>query len=186
MKFWELKRKAFDPKLPNFVITEKQNYPMGSFSKWIVHPQTQIDSLKPINVEIGQSEYQDPLYGDFVTLYSVLFVVHNSIIPILSPLIGDQVEFLPLDFSLRKISIMHVTNVVKCLDDERSEFAYFDERKTGVKHYVFMADCLEHQHIFVLSEDRYLPVYVSDDFKSLVEENSLEGLRFVDAQFEII
>lgn len=54
-----------------------------------------------------------------------------------------------------------------------------DGRVAKVVAYCFKPGCLDGLHMFLLPETSGLEVLVSEDFKNLVEANSLEGLRFV-------
>ncbi|MDL1923121.1 hypothetical protein FBQ95_10975 [Chloroflexi bacterium CFX3] len=106
----------------------------------------------------------------------------------LEPLVGQAVEFLPLDCPnepQRSLWLLNVLTVAECLDYERSEFTYWDSGAVkAVRRYVFRTGCLEGQHIFRLPLFNYVEIYVSDEFKRLIEQQGLTGLRFELAQWE--
>ena len=112
---------------------------------------------------------------------------------IISGLIGDHVEFLPLIFhkgahpkSFTTAALddeyyaINVLTTLDCLDYDRSEFIYF--KSTGgirsVRNRVFKPDCIGDAPIFKLPILNRVTTYVTDSFKQLVDANNLTGLEF--------
>lgn len=71
------------------------------------------------------------------------------------------------------------------LDFEQSEFDYRAEDETifGVKKLVFRPEAIKNSHMFKIDNpgvDFQTATFVSDEFKSIVEENNLHGLMFTE------
>lgn len=135
---------------------------------------------RPLEVEYSVDEYEkNELIGDFPGLYYYPALSEKGI-ETLSPLIASQTEFLPLKCNGVAYYIVHIINVVTCLDHAQSEIVYHRKKNIpiGVEKYFFDCEQLREQHIFRLQEDRLVNVFVSDKFKSLVEEHNLKGFVF--------
>lgn len=93
-------------------------------------------------------------------------------------LIVAQVEFLPFETPVGPYYGLHA-QYVDCLDTSRIEAHYFsDGRVMRVVKYTFHWERLEGVHIFRLPELGVSRLFVSDEFKRVVEENNLTGLLF--------
>lgn len=142
-----------------------------------------IDDLwVPLSVHLFEDagEEAKPL-GDFPSLFAgVPPVFSKRAIKVLNPLIGDSIEVLPLVGLEGNFSVINVIDVIDCLDRQRSEYVRFEnsEKIMYIEHYVFQEDCVENKHIFRIPEEIVSAVFVSDAFKTLVEQNRLEGLIF--------
>ena len=102
---------------------------------------------------------------------------------VIRELLADHVEFLPLIAVRFNDTAYHAINVLKildCLDHERSEFTYF--KSTGgifsIRKFEFKPDCIGETPIFKLPILNSISTYVTDEFKQLVEDNNLTGLKF--------
>ncbi len=74
---------------------------------------------------------------------------------------------------------VNVLEVLDCLDHSLSEFEYL--ASGNLKHitrYVFKPNCIENKPIFKIPERKGKQIFVSDEFKALVENNGLKGLTF--------
>lgn len=99
-------------------------------------------------------------------------------------LLRDHVDILPLaSHTIRddKYYILYPKTVLDCLDNEESEFARTRSGYImGVRRYVFEADCIGNTPMFRLPIGGS-PIgepYVNDNFKRLVEDKNLTGLKF--------
>jgi hypothetical protein len=140
------------------------------------------DSWVPraVHLFVYEGEEAKPL-GDFPSLFGgVPPVFSKRAIEILNPLIADSTEILPLMGLEGEFSVVNVIDVVDCLDHQRSEYIRFESsgRIMHIEHYVFKKDYLKNKHIFRIPEEVVSAVFVSDAFKTLVEQNRLEGLIF--------
>lgn len=118
--------------------------------------------------------------GHLINVSTSFFALNEQAMDILKPFIANHVEFLPLKCDEEDYTLIHVTNIVTCLDHDKSVIRYskFGNTPRSVRKYVFDCEQMTDHHIFRLEEDRFVRTFVSDTFKSLVEENGLEGLRF--------
>ncbi len=97
---------------------------------------------------------------------------------LIEPLVSGQVEFLPFETPVGPYYGLHV-QYVDCLDTSRIKAKYFaDGRIMRVLEYAFHWDRLENIHIFRLPELGLSRLFVSDEFKQLVETHGLTGLEF--------
>ncbi len=98
---------------------------------------------------------------------------------LLEPLITTQVEFLPVETPVGPYYGLHV-KYVDCLDVDHAEVVRFKSsgRIMEVIKYAFYWERLEDIHIFRLPELGLSRLFVSDEFKRVVEENGLTGLLF--------
>ncbi|MFN3394908.1 MAG: imm11 family protein [Candidatus Thermochlorobacter sp.] len=97
----------------------------------------------------------------------------------IEPLIATQVEFLPFETPVGPYYGLHV-KYVDCLDVDRAKVVRFKSsgRIMEVEKYAFHWERLEGIHIFHLPELVHSRLFVSDEFKRVVEENGLTGLLF--------
>ena len=162
------------------------------------YPRKHSDSWQPFQVRFLRDEEvvraiespelpTDLLIGNFSSL-SGLITCDAVAREALEPLVGQMVEFLPLDCldkPQQTLWLLNVLNVAECLDYERSEFTYWEnEAIKAVRHYAFQAGCLDGQHIFRLPLFNYVEIYVSDEFKRLTEQHGLTGLYWRLAPWE--
>lgn len=135
-----------------------------------------------INLALWEGEYpkkekKKPL-ADFMNSGLIIDAVSQHGKDILEPLVGEQVEFLPLETPFTPYYGLHVKHV-NCLDLSKISAKYFsDGRVMRVEQYAFYWEKLEGIHIFRLPELGLSRLFVSDEFKQIVEENALTGLMF--------
>ncbi len=98
---------------------------------------------------------------------------------LLMPLIGHEVELLPMEVEGQPHYIVNIINVIDCLDKENSEIKYFKSNPTKimriVKH-VFHEKHTMDSYLFKLPS--FPDMFCTQKFKDLVEHNGLTGLRF--------
>jgi hypothetical protein len=135
----------------------------------------------PVRLYDDEEGEEDKPLGDFPSLFAgVPPVFSKRALEVLNPLIADSIEILPLVGLESEFFIVNVIDVVDCLDHQRSKYIKFEnsERIMHVEYYVFKENCLKNKHIFIIPEIIRKAVFVSDAFKTLVEQNRLEGLIF--------
>src|SRR5271157_4194126 len=114
--------------------------------------------------------------GDFPCLYRRLPVFSQRAWDALRPLIQSAVEALPIIHPSGKPHyIINLLDVVDCLDlphcvTNKDPFDPRD-RITQIFRYAFREEVIQGRHIFTAPEMINLDVYVSPDFKRVVEEN---------------
>jgi hypothetical protein len=98
----------------------------------------------------------------------------------LMPLIGNNVQLLPLKHPTFEYFRLNVLQVIDAIDYEKSTFRKLSNGKLlTVKEYVFKPDCLMGVDIFKVP---YFTtnVYVSDRFRQTVLDNNLTGFEFIE------
>lgn len=136
--------------------------------------------------EIYQGMEVQPVSGLSNFILGELGIVWDKkAMDVLSPLVSESIEALPIICGDEEFYLINVIKVLNCLDHSKSEFTRFSTGNIKrIDRYIFKEDCLENQHIFRLSETNYSKTYVSDAFKSIVEENQLVGLIFNEIPYK--
>lgn len=117
--------------------------------------------------------------GDFPSLSGSIPVVSEKAWQILSAYIKNEVEALPLITKTGSYFALNVLDIVDGLDKEKSEISYRSSgRVSRVFKYVFHEEKIKGKYMFKIPETKGLEVYVSEEFKKLIEENNLKGLDF--------
>lgn len=133
------------------------------------------DSWKPLPVKIYRAEKE----GDFPQLVLHIPVFSPKALKVLSPLIEGTAEVLPLDCPNREFYAINVLAVLDCLDVERSEIVKISTGKImDILRYTFVPDRIGDANIFKVRELPLRNVFVSERFKSAVENSGLEGIKF--------
>lgn len=117
--------------------------------------------------------------ADFMGTGLLLDAISGRAKSLLESLIVNQVEFLLLETPVRPYYGLHV-KYVDCLDAKHSAVVRFKSsgRIMEVEKYAFHWDRLEGVNIFRLPELGLSRLFVSDEFKRIVEDNGLTGLEF--------
>lgn len=108
-----------------------------------------------------------------------MLIVSARVWDLLENVIRSAVEALPVDIAGHSAYALHVLQVVDCLDKEKSVFRRFKNRVIGVEDYVLRSEALDEQAVFVIAEDGYSRIFVSDIVKRVFEEYHFTGLVFV-------
>ncbi|MGG2134689.1 DUF1629 domain-containing protein [Bacillus sp. S2(2024)] len=105
---------------------------------------------------------------------------------ILEPLIGDNVEFLPLIHTItnEKYYAIHVLNVLDALDSDNTVFEKLSSGLIiGCEKYSFIPSIVQNQAIFKIYINKIIhptAIFVSDEFRNAVLESDLKGFEFVE------
>ncbi len=138
------------------------------------------EKWKTIRAQLAKekSERAKPI-ADFIAIDLDLVAMSGRAKVCLEGLVNGQMEFLPVETPIGMYYCMHV-RYVDCLDVGRAEVLRYKSsgRIMEVTKYAFHWERLEGIHIFRLLELGPARLFVSDEFKRLVEENGLTGLLF--------
>lgn len=116
--------------------------------------------------------------GDFPSFFAIGVIFSEKALQVLSPLIQNSIQVIPLQCEEGRFDLIHVSDVVDCLDLERSVVDYIlgGDLISHVEHYEFKdLELLEGKGIFTIQGLR-ASTFVTDAFKALVEEHDLRGL----------
>ena len=105
-------------------------------------------------------------------------IFNEKALKILSPLIDDQVEYLPLDLDGIEYYAVNVLAVVDAVDYEKSKIVKFSSgRIMCFEEYSFIRDKIQGINIFKIPDEREGDAFVSETFKNAVEDNQLRGFK---------
>ena len=120
--------------------------------------------------------------GDFPSYHPAIPAVSERALDVLRPLLGDAVEVLPLEHPTARYYILHVLQILDCLDDEKSE-----GHRTSKGQLITIEKCVwkpgvidENTHIFKIKGLELSWPFVSEAFRRLVDENGLIGFGFLE------
>jgi hypothetical protein len=116
---------------------------------------------------------------DIICLMGLGFAFSDRAVGVLTPLIGDVIELLPLAYDgPGRFQVVNLLDIVDCLDEERSSLArYSDGEISIVYRYVFKPGNTDGHHLFKCKQC-LLHDLVSAEFKARVEEKGLVGAYF--------
>jgi hypothetical protein len=154
---------------------------MGDQLEEIFHSDVPVSSLwKPIRVLVLDKEPAGD--GDFPPLYDYgrLPVFSQRAWDVLSAHVNCRWEALPiLHPSKKPFHLIHVMEVIDCVDHARSEIEYYDDGGlASIERYCLKPELLVGKHIFrtPMASGSYL--LVDDVFRQVVEDHKLKGLKF--------
>jgi len=97
---------------------------------------------------------------------------------VIEPLVGEEVEFLPLRTEVGPYWEMNLPRI-SCLDDARAEVKRFSSgRIMRVLRYAIQWQKIQGHHLFYVAEDWPSSRFASETFRRLVEGHGLKGLMF--------
>jgi hypothetical protein len=97
-----------------------------------------------------------------------------------SDLILDGAEVLPMLSLDGEFYAINVTDVLDCIDYDKSVFKKFSDGKRIMRFikYEFIADIVRGKHIFKIVDEPLRRPFVSDEFRKRVINNNLLGFKF--------
>ncbi len=144
-----------------------------------------IDSWVPISVEIEGKKRKKK---DFANYLLKAPVVNHKTKALLESFLGDQVEFLPLDYhpsdpkDNTQFYICNVLNILDCVDEEKSVRRHSKRGTfTGYDKIVFdehIFDMEAELKIFRISTISHKTCFATDQFKEFLESHSISGPDF--------
>jgi len=118
-------------------------------------------------------------YKDFPDFFSGMIIVSQRAKQIIEPYTRNEVEFLPLIHKELDLYVVNVTNVLDCIDWDKSDVVWSDEILLRTNKLVFDIDKIpQGTYMFKFKERANLKVYVTEDFIGLIESNKLKGLGY--------
>ncbi len=105
---------------------------------------------------------------------------------VLEPLIGDNVEFLPLlrNSTSEVYYLVHVLNVLDAIDGDKAIFKkLITGLVVGCEKFAFDFNTVQNEMIFkVYINGKIHPtvVFISDELKALIEQSELKGFGFIE------
>ncbi|HEY2493699.1 MAG TPA: DUF1629 domain-containing protein [Paenibacillus sp.] len=130
----------------------------------------------PVELQTLESK----IFNDFLDFVSGKPVVSEKVTQILKPYTAHEVEFLPLVHDGLDICLINVTNILDCVDWQKSKVKWFKEKYfLGFDKLVFdFARIPENTYMFKIEELAEGTIFVTELFRELIEEHQLLGLDF--------
>jgi hypothetical protein len=133
---------------------------------------------------LGDDSQGDFKIPDFPALNYHFLIASKRAWDVIRPLVEHAVEALPVVHpSGDRFFAINVTRVVDCLLVDRCKTNRLQNDPTGyfssVHRYAFKEDAVRNEHLFRCPEMKAFEIYASKQFKQLVEENKLVGLKFI-------
>lgn len=172
MKVFELKNSP-----QAMVLTGERTYGISG------HPiatdfkgDSKIDDWEPIKLETLYKKN----YDDFPNYALGKPIVSEKVKQILAPFVESEVEFLPLIHDEMILFVMNVTNILDCVDWQRSDVKWSKYRNfLGFnKLKIDFSKIPNDTYLFKVKETAKTKVYVIEAFKELIEQHQLKGLNF--------
>lgn len=131
---------------------------------------------RPVELQTLESK----IFNEFLEFVSGKPVVSEKVMQVLKSCLAHEVEFLPLIHDELDISLINVTNILDCVNWQKSEVKWFKEKYfLGFDKLVFdFAKIPENTYMFKIEELAEGTIFVTGLFKELIEEYQLPGLDF--------
>ncbi|WP_322923219.1 imm11 family protein [Paenibacillus campi] len=137
----------------------------------------------PVTIEGGKRKKRD-----FVNCLPIAPVVNHKTKSKLEPFLGNQVEFLPLEYhslDTKDDTTFYVCNVIRivdCVDEEKSIREYSKSgtftRYKKIVFNEFILDMEKELKIFKIADISNLACFVTDQFKEFLESHRISGPDF--------
>jgi len=119
-------------------------------------------------------------YSDFPNLRIGKPIIKGNVKEVFQSHILKEAELLPLIHDELELYVVNVTNVLDCVDWNRSDVRrYSDEDFAGFNKLVFDFSKIPNDtYMFKIKETATVEVFVTDLFKIVVEQHKFKGLNF--------
>lgn len=128
-------------------------------------------------------------YKDFPTLVSGKPVISARVKKIIEPFVSKEVEFLPLLHDELELYMLNVTNVLDCIDWQRSIKSVHSNSIIRFDKQAFnFTKIPENTYLFKIKENAVITTYITDHFKNLIEQHKIKGLDYsteFDSEFTL-
>ncbi|MBA4494011.1 imm11 family protein [Paenactinomyces guangxiensis] len=180
MKIWELKA-SLDERFETLQLVnfdkDYEQYFKDKFNT--TNPLLEIwGDVKVFTLDEGESSDCPYFWG-----YSAAPVFSERALGLTKDFLRGKAETLPLVHPVNKYFAIHVLNTIDAIDYDRAVIRQLETGlRVGMDKYAFIPEKIEGQHIFrIYIDDRVRSmVFVSDEFKKLVESNKLVGFEFIE------
>lgn len=143
------------------------------------------------NIKFQYDVKEGEILSDYLATDSGWVIVSKKFREVTREIIGKHVQYLDINIINSKTKeedntykVVNVTKHLEALDLENSVYDFFeldDEKILSVEKYALKQDVIKNYNIFKLN-DEPIPIFVSERFKDIVEENSLVGFQFLEVK----
>lgn len=136
-----------------------------------------VKEWSPVRV---QRMYRNRKFSNTPGLSPHLPVFDKKAVSILKDFLIDNAEILPLDCKDGDFYLINVTNIIDCIDYEKSEYKTFNDENRIMRFikYVFDQRNINGVDLFRLKDVPLKRPFVSDEFRKHVIESGLKGFIF--------
>ena len=140
--------------------------------------RSKINNWTPLKVEPMYSRKR--AFSNTPGFLSHIPVFDEKAVSVLKDFLNGNAEILPLDCNVGKFYAINVTNVIDCIDYEKSTYKTFRDGKRimSFSEYVFDTDKVPTADLFKLKDEPLKRPFVSDNFKNAVAQSGLTGFKF--------
>lgn len=128
-------------------------------------------------------------YKDFPSWLPSHPVISIRVKKIIEPFVSKEVEFLPLLHDELELYMLNVTNVLDCIDWQRSIKSVHSNSIIRFDKQVFdFSKIPEDTYMFKIKENAVITTYITDHFKNLIEQHKIKGLDYsteFDSEFTL-
>ncbi len=125
--------------------------------------------------DLSENSDQD---ADFLKFHGAI-VCSKKAVAVLSPIVADQVEFLPVTIDGEERCILNVINVLDLMDKSKSKFKIYSDGKVGMCEHAYLNQPDEQQHIFKVAGFMGR-TFIDDALKHEIEKHQLTGTLIRD------
>lgn len=126
-----------------------------------------------------KGEIDKPI-GDVSSISTSSYIINEKAYKVLYPYLKEHSQIFQLKNENKIFYVINVTDIIDCLDYEKSEVKYFSSsnRVMDIEKYAFHSGKLKKATIFKIPEFPKGISYVTEEFKKVVEENNITGFKF--------
>lgn len=180
MKIWRLEIDFEEYK--SFQLANQDTQFLEEFRSKVRSGKPQNGNLDNTEVEIVEGEVTSDLSAFWSAIGTMLFSEKAK--RCLEGLIDDCVEFIPVKYQSETMYIVNILCILDAIDYDNSTFRKLDTGQVaGVKNYSFVASEIQGFNIFKLILNGRIystKIFVTSEFKTMVEKNKLLGFKFVE------
>jgi len=169
-----------------FSACSEEDYPSIDYSvntvyEWPdLYNLAEVEAFDWLNVDLfikANREFDILRFDGHLLLSSKARMIIDGVAP-------SQCLWFPVRINREPFYLMWITNVIDCLDVEKSKVKWFGidkKRIRSVESYVFKKELLNGPSIFKIPQYR-VPNLASTEIQDAVSRNQLQGWRFVDCE----
>ncbi len=141
------------------------------------------------NIVLEYDSYKGKVLTDYIANQYRWLVVSDTFRKLTDGILEGYVQYLPVTITDKNkiiepvtCNVANITTLVDAFDYENSKYDIFeldDEKIISVEKYALKGDEIGNVPIFRLKDDM-IPVFVSEEIKSLIEDNGLKGFAFLE------
>ena len=131
------------------------------------------------------------IFTDYLASNNRWLVVSEKFRRLIGEIESDSIQYLDIKIKNSRTDkindtykVANVITILDALDLENSQYDVFeldDKKILSIEKYALRKNMIENKNIFRLKDDT-IPIFVSERFKNIVEENSLIGFQFLEVK----